>query len=105
VCDALTELARGCDILVHMNHHFSGTEPTAAYRAACGNHVDNAAMAQQAGVKTLVLTHVLPQIDRPGIRERIVHEIQRVFSGRVVWGEDLMELTVERPDVAAIEQG
>ena len=102
-CDALTELARGCDILVHMNHHFSGTEPTAAYRAACGNHVDNAATAQKAGVKTLVLTHVLPQIDRPGIREQIVHEIQQVFSGRVIWGEDLMELTVAPTGVSAIE--
>ncbi len=85
VCDSLVELARGCDILVHMNHHFSGTEPSAAYRAACGNHLDNAAMAQNAGVKTLVLTHVLPQIDLPGIREQIVHEIQKDFTGRVVW--------------------
>ena len=25
-----------------MNHYFSGTEPTPAYRAACGNHRDNA---------------------------------------------------------------
>jgi len=104
-CDALTELARGCDILVHMNHHFSGTEPTAAYRAACGNHLDNAALAQEAGVKTLVLTHVLPQIDQPGIREQIVHEIQKVFTGRVVWVADLMELTVERAGIASIEPG
>jgi ribonuclease Z len=102
-CDTLVELARGCDLLIHMNHHFSGTEPSAAYRAACGNHVDNAAMAQKAGVKTLVLTHVLPQIDRPGIREQIVHEIQKVFAGRVIWGQDLMELTLDRRGVATIE--
>ena len=49
-----------------MNHHFSGTEPTASYRAACGNHRDNAEIAQRAGVKTLVLTHMLAQIDQPG---------------------------------------
>jgi ribonuclease Z len=104
-CEALTELARGCDILVHMNHYFSGTEPSAAYRAACGNHLDNAAMAEKAGVKTLVLTHLLPQIDRPGIREQIVHEIHGVFSGRVVWGEDLMELGVDRSPVTSIEHG
>ena len=29
-CDELVELARGCDVLIHMNHHFSGTEPSAA---------------------------------------------------------------------------
>ena len=74
--DAIVELARGCDVLIHMNHHFTGTEPTPAYRAACGNHRDNAVVAQRAGVKTLVLTHLLAQIDQPGIREQIVHEIQ-----------------------------
>jgi ribonuclease Z len=102
-CDELVELARGCDVLIHMNHHFSGTEPTASYRAACGNHRDNAAIAKRAGVKTLVLTHVLAQIDRPGIREQIVHEIQREFAGQVIWGEDLMRLSLSTAGVAAIE--
>ena len=103
-CDAIVELARGCDVLIHMNHHFSGTEPSAAYRAACGNHRDNAAIAKRAGVKTLVLTHLLAQIDRPGIRERIVHEIQQQFTGQVIWGEDLMRLTLTEDGVAAIEE-
>ena len=103
-CRELVELARGCDVLIQMNHHFSGTEPTAAYRAACGNHVDNAVTAQQAGVKTLVLTHVLPQIDQPGLREQIVHEIRRVFDGQVIWGADRMQIDLERPGVSTIEQ-
>ncbi len=104
-CQELIDLARGCDILVQMNHHFSGTEPTPAYRAACGNHEDNARMAHAAGVKTLVLTHLLPQIDQPGIREQIVHEIQKVFGGRVIWGEDLMTIEIGSGGVAAIEGG
>ena len=102
-CDALVELAQGCDVLIHMNHHFSGSEPSAAYRAACGNHIDNATIARRAGVKTLVLTHLLAQIDRPGLRERIVHEIQREFTGQVIWGEDLMRLTLSSTGVASIE--
>jgi ribonuclease BN (tRNA processing enzyme) len=93
-CDEIVELARGCDVLIHMNHHFSGSEPSAAYRAACGNHRDNAAVARDAGVRTLVLTHLLPDLDRPGVREKALAEIREVFSGEVVWGEDLMELTV-----------
>ena len=101
--DEIVELARGCDILIHMNHYFSGTAPSPAYRAACGNHKDNALVAQRAGVKTLVLTHLLAQIDHPRIREQIVHEIQQVFQGKVVWGEDLMELTFAGPVVANIE--
>jgi ribonuclease BN (tRNA processing enzyme) len=101
--DEIVELARGCDVLIQMNHHFSGTEPTPAYRDACGNHRDNAVTAQRAGVKTLVLTHLLAQIDRPGIREQIVHEIKEVFDGQVIWGEDLMQLTLQGPTVTAIE--
>jgi ribonuclease Z len=102
-CDELIELARGCDVLIHMNHHFSGTEPSAAYRAACGNHRDNAIIAARAGVKTLVLTHLLAQIDRPGVRERIVHEIQQEFEGQVIWGEDLMRLSLTDNTITSIE--
>jgi hypothetical protein len=86
-----------------MNHYFSGTEPTPAYRAACGNHRDNAITAQKAGAKTLVLTHLLAQIDQPGIREDIVHEIQEVYDGTVIWGEDLMRLGIAGSKVTTIE--
>jgi ribonuclease Z len=99
ISNELVELARGCDVLIQMNHHFSGTEPTANYRAAVGNHRDNAAIAKRAGVKTLVLTHFLSQIDQPGVREKIIHEIQQEFEGKVIWGEDLMQLTLPGPDL------
>ena len=102
-CDALADLARGCDILIHMNHHFSGTEPSPRTVRPAAITSTTRRLAQDAGVKTLVLTHLLPQIDRPGIREQIVHEIQQVFAGRVIWGEDLMELTVARPGAASDE--
>ena len=93
--DTIVELARGCDVLLHMNHHFSGTEPSAAFRAACGNHRDNAVTARRAGVKTLVLTHLLPEIDRPDTRETILREIRQEFDGEVIWGEDLLEVEVK----------
>jgi hypothetical protein len=57
-----------------------------------------------AGVKTLVPTHLLAQIDQPGIREQIVHEIQQVFDGKVVWGEDLMRLGLSGSRVSTIDQ-
>jgi ribonuclease BN (tRNA processing enzyme) len=94
VCEEIIELARGCDLLIHMNHYLSGTEPTASYRRACGNHQDNALIAKRAGVKTLVLSHVLSQIDKPAVREQIFREIQQEFDGNVIWGEDLMQLTI-----------
>jgi len=101
--DDIVALAKGCDVLIHMNHYFSGTAPSPAYRAACGNHRDNALTAKRAGVKTLVLTHLLGQIDQARISDQIVHEIQQVFDGKVVWGEDKMQLTFAGPVIANIE--
>ena len=99
--DEIVELAKGCDILIHMNHCFSGTAPTPAYRDAVGHHKANALTAKRAGVKTLVLVHALGQIDQPRIREQIVHEIQQEFTGKVVWGEDLMQLGFAGPLIKA----
>ncbi len=101
--DKIVELAKGCDMLIHMNHCFSGTAPSPAYRDAVGHHRANAITAKRADVKTLVLTHALAQIDQPRIREQIVHEIQQEFSGKVIWGEDLMQLTLAGPVIANIE--
>jgi ribonuclease BN (tRNA processing enzyme) len=93
-CEEIVALARGCDVLIHMNHHFSGREPSPSYRAACGNHRDNATIARRAGVRTLVLTHLLSQLDGPGVRARVLEEIRQEFDGHVIWGEDLMRLTL-----------
>jgi ribonuclease Z len=103
VADSLVQLAKGCDLFIAMNHFFTGTEPTPAFRAATGNHRDNAEIARRAGVKTLVLTHLTEQIDQPAIREQIVHEIRQVFDGKLVWGEDLMKLGLANAPVSTIE--
>ena len=89
-CDAIVELARGCDVLIHMNHHFSGTEPSAGVsRRLRQPSRQRRRSRKRAGVKTLVLTHLLAQIDRPGIREQIVHEISRSSrSGDLGRGSD-----------------
>jgi ribonuclease BN (tRNA processing enzyme) len=90
VCRDVIDLARGVDVLVHMVHFMSGTEPSAPYRAGCGNHIDTARIAKEAGVKTLVTSHMLASIDEPGVRECILKEMMEIFDGRIIWGEDLM---------------
>ena len=94
VCPDIVSLATDCDVLVHMNHYFSGTEPNEAYRRFCGNHVDTATVAKQAGVGTVVLTHITEQIDHPGMREQIIAEMSDIFSGSIIWGEDLAEIPI-----------
>ena len=103
IADSVVQLAKGCDLFIAMNHFFSGSEPTPAFRAATGNHLDNAEIAKRAGVKTLVLTHLTEQIDQPTIREQIVHEIRRAFDGKLIWGEDLMRLSPAGTKLANIE--
>ncbi len=94
VTDAVVETAKGCDVLIHMAHYESGTEPSPEYRAGCGGHMDVAEVAARAGVKTLVMSHVLEHIDRPGTRERLINEASQVFKGEIIWAEDLMQITV-----------
>ena len=79
ICPEIVSLARGADVLIHMNHFFSGTEPTEAYRRSCGNHLDTAEVARQAGVSTVVLTHMTEQIDQVGVRERIIGEMAQIL--------------------------
>jgi ribonuclease BN (tRNA processing enzyme) len=104
-CDELVELARGCDVLLHMNHHLSGTEPSESYRRACGNHLDNALAARRAGVRALVLTHLLPELDQPGVRERVEREIGQTFEGTVIWGEDLLRISLPGDGAGRIDVG
>ncbi len=103
ICPDIVSLAKGADILIHMNHFISGTEPTAEYRKACGNHIDTATVARDADVSTLVLTHMTAQIDQPAIRERIVAEMAEIYSGNIIWGEDLMEIPVKGSPVDRID--
>jgi hypothetical protein len=74
-----------------------------SYRQAVGNHRDNAVLARRAGVKTLVLSHFLAEIGTPDVRGRIVEEIGREFGGPVVWGEDLMRLSLAQGRPLAID--
>jgi TRAP-type uncharacterized transport system fused permease subunit len=70
----------------------TGREPSAAYRKAAAGHMDVAEVASRAGVRSLVLVHMLRQVDRPGLRERLIAEMCDVYKGNIIWGADLMEV-------------
>jgi ribonuclease BN (tRNA processing enzyme) len=88
-------LASGCDVLIHMCHFETGTEPTPFFRETNGSHLDVAEIAQRAGAKTLVLTHFPPPMDVPGLLERLVHEMHSVYSGRIIIGHDLLQVPIK----------
>ena len=90
----LVPFAEGADVLVHMCHYIAGTELNEAMAKTCSSHLLAATVAKQAGVRTLVLSHITEQIDTIGVRERVIHEISQTFDGRVIFGQDLKQLKV-----------
>lgn len=96
-CRALTELAKNCDVLVHMCHYMTGTAPSKTFSAFTMGHMELGNMAEAAGVKNLVISHVTEQFDRPGLREQVVREVGSVYKGNIFFGEDLMEIPVNGP--------
>ena len=98
----MERLAQDCDVLVHMCHYLSGTSPSKAFAQSVTGHLELAKLAEKARAKTLVITHVTEQMDRPGVRERVVAEMSRAYRGNIVFGEDLMEIPVAGPAPAAL---
>src|SRR3569623_1678663 len=101
-CRALEELARDCDVLVHMCHYLSGTAPSRTCAAFTMGHREVAELAAAARVRNLVLSHVTSQFDRPGMRERVIREVGAIFEGNVYFGEDLMEIPFTSPEAAKL---
>lgn len=95
VPESMIELARDCDVLIHMCHFATGMEPSAAYRQASGNHMDIAEVAQRAKAKTVVLSHCIALLDAPGVMERLVSEMRSVYAGNIVIGRDLMQIPLQ----------
>jgi ribonuclease BN (tRNA processing enzyme) len=99
----LVSLAKGADVLVCEAMHLGGLEallkkvPNAATlrEHLLASHVvteDAGKMAAEAGVKTLVLSHLVPS-DDPSITEEMWMEgARKRFGGEVIVGRDLLEV-------------
>ncbi len=89
---AFARMVEGCDVLVHMCHHISGTAPGPEWERGAAGHMEVAEIARDAGVGTLVASHLPSQMDGPGVRERLVREMGAVYGGCIVWAEDLLKV-------------
>jgi ribonuclease BN (tRNA processing enzyme) len=86
--NAFIRLIEGADVLVHMCYQISGTAPNPEWQTGAAGHREVAEVAAEAGVRTLVVSHVSNQMDLPGVRERLLAEMAGIFSGNIIWGED-----------------
>jgi ribonuclease Z len=96
--EQMVELAGDADVLIHECSALTGDETFTpeereAIERESGSHKKLAALAERARVKTLVLTHLTQQLDVAGVREKLVHEVSQRYSGRVILGADLLEIS------------
>jgi ribonuclease BN (tRNA processing enzyme) len=101
--DSLTRLARNADILIHEALYPEGIDrliagvgnATDLKRSILSHHTsaeDAGRVAQAAGVKMLVLSHLVPAED-PSITDQMwIDAAGRHFGGRIIVGRDLLEL-------------
>jgi ribonuclease BN (tRNA processing enzyme) len=101
--DSLIQLAQGADVLVHEAYDRAGAErlvsriPNAStlleHIVACHTTAEDAGrVATAAGVKTLVLSHLVPS-DDPLVSDEVWLQGARAhFNGEVILGQDLHEI-------------
>lgn len=101
--DNLVKLAQGADLLVHSAVYLPAVDrlvarvpnATALKRSIIAGQTsaeDAGRVAQAAGVKTLVLSHLIPA-DDPEVNEQMWIEAARThFDGSVIVGRDLLEV-------------
>lgn len=106
---AMIEAARGADVLVHevmnvqmLNAARAGLRTSDPRRGEMledmmthhASTLDVAAIARDAGVKQLVLTHLVPSIAPTDAAERVfVQGMSAVYSGPILVGRDGMKIT------------
>lgn len=103
----LVSLARSADVLVCEAMHVAATRASFDERVKAGAYADNpegiwahivgthtpldvaGRMAREAGVKTLVLNHIIPGGWEPGLDDEFYRrEAAREFSGQIIVGRD-----------------
>jgi ribonuclease Z len=93
-CPSVIDLARDADMLVSMCWDDQETMDACGEASGGTGTTGAARMAQEAGVKSLVLSHMGPRIASHGPLEKGLGDIRRVYDGRVIFAEELLALDV-----------
>jgi len=99
----LARFARGADVLVHEIMYLPGVEALVKRLPNAGRlrqHLlaahtlpeDVGKVANEAGVKTLVLTHFVPGDDSSITDEQWTEGVRQYYKGRIIVGRDLLEI-------------
>ena len=93
-CQSVVDLARDADVMLCMcwdDQEVMEENGEAPFQ--CGT-TGAARMAQEAGVKKLVLVHVGPHLSQHGAMEKGIGDIKKIYDGELVFSEELMAFDV-----------
>ena len=89
-CPAVVDLASNADVMLCMCWDDQAVmEENGEAPFQCGTTAA-AKMAQQAGVKRLVLVHVGPHLSGHGPMEKGIGDVKRIYEGQLIFSEELM---------------
>lgn len=91
-CESVSQLAQGADTLVVTCWSHQKEKAPGAPQSILGGTLDAANLAQEAGVKKLIVSHTFHPITGPGSKERAIVDIARIYEGEIIFGEELMIL-------------
>jgi ribonuclease BN (tRNA processing enzyme) len=91
-CKPVIQLAAEADVfIVHCWDHQETMERNGEAAGIAGT-LEAARMAQDAQVKTLLLTHTGSRLNKPGAREKAIRDIAAIYQGDIIFGEECMRL-------------
>ena len=85
----MTALAGGDGFLIHICFRLSGEERGRESTNGSSGHLEVAECVRQADMSMLILTHLPPRPDEPGMQERALREMSEIYGGRIGFGTDL----------------
>ena len=92
-CDSVRNLAKGADVMVMVTVDLQAAIDNSPEGDYMSGTTDTGKLAQEAGVKKLVLVHNTSWAI-PGRMEKGLGEIASVYDGEVVFGAEMMEVPV-----------
>ena len=89
-CQSVVDLARGADLMLCMCWDDQEVmNQNGESVGQCGT-TGAARMAQEAGVKRLVLSHIGPHLSRHGPLEKGIGDVSKLYDGQILFAEELM---------------